>query len=96
MAASNLDSIDCVKNAPFLLRHRRTIRLLHDLAEYTGEFSAFGFTVSVGQYGVWASYFWNPQKGPLSSGNVKSASLGYAPGAQLSCWWSVTNIHLIG
>jgi RHS repeat-associated protein len=67
---------------------------LHNPAEYTGEFSAVGFTASVGQYGVSASYFWNPQKGPLSSGNVQGASLGFAPGAQLSGWWSVTNYSL--
>jgi hypothetical protein len=63
---------------------------IKDASDYEENFASAGFTVSIADLGVTASYFWSPSEGPLTPGNVQGFAVGYAPGAQLSLWSAVT------
>lgn len=55
--------------------------------DYEGVSSSMGLTISVLD-GLTISYFWNGDYAPFTPGTVQGIQVGYAPGAQLSGWWS--------
>jgi hypothetical protein len=64
---------------------------LKDPDNYLGPFGSGGFTISVLDVGITASYFWDDSKNPFSPGTTQGLAVGYAPGAQASVWWSSTS-----
>lgn len=56
--------------------------------DYRGISASMGFTVSIWDVGITGAYFWNGDYAPLTPGVVQGFQLGYAPGAQMSLWWS--------
>lgn len=61
---------------------------VHSPEDYRGVSASTGFTISIFEVGIMGSYFWNGDYAPLSPGVVQGFQLGYAPGAQVSIWWS--------
>jgi RHS repeat-associated protein len=63
-----------------------------DPSDYAGKFNSVGFNVSLGDFGLTGSYFWQGDtENPFEAGIVKGFVIGYSPGAQISGWQMITD-----
>jgi hypothetical protein len=63
--------------------------------DYFGISASVGLTASCGDVGISMAYVWNSENPPLYPGNVQRIIIGWAPGAQLSVWKSLTNYQRV-
>jgi RHS repeat-associated protein len=63
--------------------------------KYIGPFASIGATISLGEVGITLSYFWDSSSAPLTPGTIQGFTIGYAPGANVSAWYSNTYYQLL-